>query len=112
MSVGDIDLGDKSWRQNVLVTTLIGDDFGHFGHQHRISVTSIQKSSRTLSHQHNDVTNIIVTMSDLESQFLFVKPVTIQCLWKTGFCHHFFQILIFFFYFFINARMNYLTGSE
>ena len=57
----------------------VGDEFGHFGHQHplsmkkiakaptskrchqsSVSVTNIQKLPPTLSHQHPNVTNITV----------------------------------------------------
>ena len=76
-SVGHIDVCEECWRRNVLVTTLRcwwwlrsptptiflhkrrAPTFKRF-HKHRNSVTNIHKSSQTLIHQHDDVTNIAV----------------------------------------------------
>ena len=53
--IGYIDVGDRCWRRNVLMTATRGGLW--FCHQH--SVININKSLS--SHKHHDVTNITVT---------------------------------------------------
>ena len=79
LSIGYIDVGDGCWEQNVLLTVKdlydVSDGFGTFDHEYPLSfnisvgnqqsndLTNVHESSPTFSRQHQDVTNIIVTLS-------------------------------------------------